>query len=73
MPDETLTDGDYLLKDGRGWFEIKGFAVWIRSTDEGIVVDIYESGLEMNESLGSTWALDADLSTADKKEDHSDA
>ena len=28
--------GDYVLKDGGAWLEVKGFAVWVRATDEGV-------------------------------------
>jgi hypothetical protein len=59
MPD--LTDGDYLLTEGKGWFEVGGFAIRLNKTDEGVSVDIYKSGAEMDAPLGSTWVLDADL------------
>jgi hypothetical protein len=56
-----LKDGDYVLTEGAGWFTVKGFAIRILSTDEGIVVDVYRDGNEMDSPIASTYAFDADL------------
>ena len=61
MTTTTLQDGDYTLADGAGWFAVKGFAVRIISTDEGIVVDVYKNGAEMESPITSTYAFDAEL------------
>lgn len=53
--------GDYVLKDGGAWLEVKGFAVWVRATDEGVVVDIFKNGDELGESLASTYAFDSEV------------
>lgn len=58
-----LKDGDYKLLEGAGWFEVKGFAIRICATDEGVVVDICQNGKEYNEALASCCALDNDLET----------
>lgn len=65
---KQLPDGDYVLKDGAAWLEVKGFAVRILSTDEGIVVDVYKNGAEMDSPITSTYAFDAEL-----EEDEDDA
>ena len=59
-----LNDTDYVLVDGAGWFTVKGFAVRIHSTDEGIIVDVYKDGAEMESPIASTYAYDAELEEA---------
>ena len=59
MP-KSIKDGDYILKDGKAWLEVKGFAIWVRATDEGVVVDIYKNEDELGESLASTYAFDSE-------------
>jgi hypothetical protein len=55
-----ITDADYILAEGAGWFEVKGFAVRIHSTDEGVAVDIYKNGSEDEDSIASCYAFDSD-------------
>lgn len=65
---KKLKDGDYVLSEGTGWFEVKGFAIRIHSTDEGVAVDIYNNK-EMNdpdnggtvEAIASAYAFDDEL------------
>jgi hypothetical protein len=56
-----LKDADYALTEGAAWFTVKGFAIRILSTEEGVAVDIYESGNEW-EPIASTFAHDSDIS-----------
>ena len=63
MP-RSIKDGDYILKDGKAWLEVKGFAIWVRATDEGVVVDIYKNEYELGESLASTYAFDSETEDA---------
>lgn len=68
-----LNDDDYVLDEGAGWFDVKGFAVRIHATDEGVVVDVFDSkalgaGVGMGEPLASTWAHDNDLMSDDELE-----
>jgi hypothetical protein len=58
----NLKDDDYTLEEGAAWFTVKGFSIRILSTDEGVVVDIYELGNEW-EPLASTYAHDSDIAT----------
>ena len=60
MNNANLPDGDHTLIDGSAWFTVKNFSVWIRETDEGVVVDIYAKNKEMCESIGSTYAFDGE-------------
>lgn len=40
---KTLLDGHYRMDDdGAAWIDVRGFAVNIFSTGEGIMVDIYD-------------------------------
>lgn len=60
-----LLDGDYLLTEGCGWFEVKGFAIRIHHTDEGVVVDVFDSAALSNGDteaiVASTYAFDSEL------------
>ena len=39
-----LLDQDYTLDEGGGWFDThNGFLVRIHATEEGVIVDIYDS------------------------------
>lgn len=49
----NLIDGDYVLTEGAAWVEVQGFAVRIRATPAGLIVDVYESGEEMEGALNS--------------------
>ena len=60
-----IGDGDYVLADGRAWFTVKNhFAVWLRATDEGMVVDIFVNGVDGDEPIASAYAFDADAEDA---------
>lgn len=56
-----IPEGDHKLINNSAWIEVKGFAIRIASTDEGVVVDIYESGSELNDALASTYVFDAEI------------
>jgi hypothetical protein len=49
----NLSDGDYVLTEGAGWFEVSGFVVRIRGTPAALLVDVYKSGEEMEGALNS--------------------
>ena len=55
---KDLKDDDYTLTEGAAWFTVKGFSIRILSTDEGVVVDIYSEGEEMESPIASTYAFD---------------
>jgi hypothetical protein len=54
----NLKDDDYTLTEGAAWFTVKSFSIRILSTDEGVVVDIYNEGEEMELPIASTYAFD---------------
>jgi hypothetical protein len=55
---KDLKDDDYTLTEGAAWFTVKSFAIRILSTDEGVVVDIWKDGGEMDSPIASTYAFD---------------
>lgn len=57
----ALKDGDYLLKDGAAWLEVDGFSIRVARTDEGVAVDIYKNGHEMEDAIASTYAFTSEL------------
>jgi hypothetical protein len=57
---KELKDDDYVLTDGAAWFTVKGFAVRIHSTDEGVIVDIFKNG-EYDDTIATTYAFDHEL------------
>lgn len=62
-----VQDGDYVLADGAAWLEVKNFAIRVYSTDEGVVVDVYKNGDEINGVIASAYAFDQEaLNVADQ-------
>jgi hypothetical protein len=59
--DTQLTAGDYVLVDDNMWVQVKGFAIYIHKTDEGVVVDIFDNNFVLTGTLGSTNAFDNEL------------
>lgn len=60
-----LAHGDYELTEGSGWFDVKGFTVYIHATDEGVIVDVFDAK-ELREGdidavVASCYAFDTDL------------
>jgi len=58
-----LKDGDYTLEEGAAWIETAPFSIRIQKTPEGVVVDIYQTGKEMETSIASAYAFTGDLDT----------
>ena len=61
MMTERVLDGDYVLAEGAAWLEVKNFAIRVFSTDEGVVVDVYKNGDEMNDPIASAYAFDQEV------------
>jgi hypothetical protein len=59
----NLKDDDYTLTEGVAWFTVKSFSIRILSTDEGVVVDVWKDGGEMDSPIASTYAYDSDIET----------
>lgn len=60
-----LAHDDYVLTEGSGWFDVKGFTVYIHATDEGVIVDVFDAK-ELREGdieavVASCYAFDTDL------------
>lgn len=51
------------------WITVKDFSVYIKKTDEGVVVDIYALGYEDCESLTSTYAYDSEAEEMREEQD----
>jgi hypothetical protein len=64
-----LEDKEYVLVDGACWLELKGFSIRVNSTDEGVVVDVYEKGKEDQDCIASTYAFDSELESQDEELD----
>lgn len=61
-----LTDGDYKMSDdGSVWIDVLGFTVHILTTDEGIVVDVFNRSELADRCyvspIASTYAYDHEL------------
>jgi len=48
---------DYILTGESAWVTVGAISVYIKKTDEGVVVDLYPTGDEMNDSIASTYAF----------------
>ena len=65
MAEISLPDGDYILSEGAAWLTVSGFSVRVRTTDKGVVVDLYPVGKEDYESVASTYAFFSELEEHD--------
>ena len=52
-------ENDYTLFDDEisCWITVDNISVYVRRTDEGVVVDLFPKGLEMESQLTSTYAF----------------
>ena len=71
-PTTDLIDNDYVLVEGAAWFDVDGFTIRIHSTDEGVVVDVFdaklcESGDFDVALMATTYVFNSELSDADEK------
>lgn len=50
---------DFILEEDATscWITIDNISVYVRRTDEGVAVDLYPLGQEMEDALVGTWAL----------------
>ena len=69
MSEKSLRDGDYLLPEGAAWFTLKGFSIRLVGTDDGVVVNIYANGREMDDALATAQAFDSEVGEALAMED----
>lgn len=55
---DLRVDGcDYELVGESTWITVKNLSVYVKKTDEGVVVDIFNKGEEADEPLASTYAF----------------
>lgn len=66
---KPLQEGDYLLTHAGAWFTLKGFSIRLVGTDEGVVVNIYANGRELEYALATTQAFDSEIEEAIATED----
>jgi hypothetical protein len=54
---KRLGETDYELRPHCDsiWITVNNISVYIKRNDEGVSVDLYPLGLEMNDALASTW------------------
>ena len=61
----TLNDGlDYKLTDGCVYIYTGKHTVVVDRVEEGVVVDIYESGFEDRDPVATTYAMDCEVECA---------
>ena len=63
------TDAEMAITADSTWIGVKDFSVYIKKTEEGVVVDIYARGYEDCNSLSSCYALDEDVEELKEEED----
>lgn len=59
--DTQLTAGDYVLVDESMWVQAKGFDIWIRKTDTGVTVEVFDKNLVLCGAMSTAEAFDDDL------------
>lgn len=63
------TDAELASSAESTWIGVKDFSVYIKKTDEGVVVDIYAKGYEDCEALTSTYAFDSEAEELREEKD----
>jgi hypothetical protein len=63
------TDAEMASDADSTWVGVDDFSVYIKRTDEGVVVDIYARGLEDCNSLSSCYALHEDVEELKEEQD----
>lgn len=58
--ERELVDDDYVLIEGSAWFTVKKFGIRIHETDEGVVVDVWRGGRELDQPISSCYAFDVE-------------
>jgi len=64
---KQLKDEDYILAEGSAWFDVKGFSIRVHTADEGVIVDIFKSGAELDGPVASTYAFDSEIEEGESK------
>lgn len=57
---EVVTDYELEKEATSCWITVDNISVYVIRTDEGVVVDLYAKGCEMESSLGSTYAFNSE-------------
>ena len=63
------TDAEMASDADSTWISVKDFSIYIKKTDEGVVVDIYARGYEDCNSIASTYAFDTEAEEVREEED----
>ena len=53
-----LYDQDYILAEEGAWVEVKDFAIRILSTKQGLTIDVYRNGRELEDPIESIVLFD---------------
>lgn len=73
MPKRTTldeeTDAEMSVAAESTWIGVNDFSVYIKKTEEGVVVDIYARGYEDCNSLSSCYALNEDVEELKEEQD----
>ena len=66
MP-SIINDNDLVLEPEQQsvWITVDNFSVYVHRTDEGLVVDLFKLGNEMDVAIASTYAFNTEVSDED--------
>ena len=58
---------EYVLRSGEQsvWITVNDFSVYVHRTDEGIIVDIFPLGREVEGSIAAAYAFDSEVENRD--------
>jgi len=60
VSDIIIPSGDHVLTEGTAWITVNGVSVWIVETTNGVRVELYHVGKEMESALDSAQACNAE-------------
>ena len=61
-----IPSGDHVLTEGTAWITVNGVSVWIVETTNGVRVELYHAGKEMDCALDSAQAYNAEWDGKDE-------
>jgi hypothetical protein len=66
---KPLSDADYELPANQDsvWISVDNISVYVKRTDEGVVVDLFPKGKEMDGAIAGTYAFRAEAESGDSQ------
>lgn len=58
-----IPSGDHVLTEGTAWITVNSVSIWIVETDDGVRVELYHAGKEMESALDAAQAYNPEVAS----------